>query len=161
MWYFSLIMREILDIVVMVKMLLIFTVMVMAAPHRHLNIETETNLEYQEYQVNTEKPHLCADSEHLSFVIEPDLRGNIIKHIFSPPYSLLSISVPLLFPSDKWYWTYISITVIQPRPLSLVESFICQSVATPPLLCHKEPARRIQSPLLGGFLLAPRWFFMA
>ena len=39
------------------------------------------------------------------------------------------------------------------------------------LLCHKEPARRIQSPLLGalerkkpptrGFLLAPRWFFMA
>ena len=39
------------------------------------------------------------------------------------------------------------------------------------LLCHKEPASRIQSPLLGalerkkpptrGFLLAPRWFFMA
>ena len=39
------------------------------------------------------------------------------------------------------------------------------------LLCHKEPARRIQSPLQGalerkkpptrGFLLAPRWFFMA
>ena len=39
------------------------------------------------------------------------------------------------------------------------------------LLCHKEPAPRIQSPLLGalerkkpptrGFLLAPRWFFMA
>ena len=25
------------------------------------------------------------------------------------------------------------------------------------LLCHKEPARRIQRPLLG----APRWFFMA
>ena len=39
------------------------------------------------------------------------------------------------------------------------------------VLCHKEPARHIQSPLLGalerkkpptrGFLLAPRWFFMA
>ena len=39
------------------------------------------------------------------------------------------------------------------------------------LLCHKEPACCIQSPLLGalehkkpptrGFLLAPRWFFMA
>ena len=39
------------------------------------------------------------------------------------------------------------------------------------LLCHKEPAPRIQSPLLGalerkkpptrGFLRAPRWFFMA
>ena len=28
------------------------------------------------------------------------------------------------------------------------------------LLCHKEPARRIQSPSR-GFLLAPRWFFMA
>ena len=45
------------------------------------------------------------------------------------------------------------------------------SVATPALLCHKEPAHRIQSPLLGalerkipplgGILLAPRWFFMA
>ena len=45
------------------------------------------------------------------------------------------------------------------------------SDATPALLCHKEPARRIQSPLLGalerkipplgGILLAPRWFFMA
>ena len=36
--------------------------------------------------------------------------------------------------------------------------------ALPALLCHKEPARRIQSPLLGalgGILLAPRWFFMA
>ena len=41
----------------------------------------------------------------------------------------------------------------------------------PALLCHKEPARRIQSPLLGalerkippfgGIWLAPRWFFMA
>ena len=44
-------------------------------------------------------------------------------------------------------------------------------VDTPVLLCHKEPPRRIQSPLLGalerkipplgGILLAPRWFFMA
>ena len=50
--------------------------------------------------------------------------------------------------------------------LSLVERIIVL-----PLLCHKEPARRIQSPLLGalerkipplgGILLAPRWFFMA
>ena len=41
----------------------------------------------------------------------------------------------------------------------------------PAVLCHKEPARRIQSPLLGalerkipptrGILLAPRWFFMS
>ena len=61
--------------------------------------------------------------------------------------------------------------------LSLVESFIqlkyFHGVATPALLCHKEPARRIQSPLLGalertiptlhwgGILLDPRWFFMA
>ena len=53
--------------------------------------------------------------------------------------------------------------------LSLVESFIV--LLRQCLLCHKEPARRIQSPLLGalerkkpptrGFLLAPRWFFMA
>ena len=50
-------------------------------------------------------------------------------------------------------------------PLSLVEEYRGltligredHSVATPALLCHKEPARRIQSPLLG----APRWFFMA
>ena len=45
--------------------------------------------------------------------------------------------------------------------LSLVETFkmlkYFHSVATPALLCHKEPARRIQSPLLG----TPRWFFMA
>ena len=53
--------------------------------------------------------------------------------------------------------------------LSLVESFIV--LLRQCLLCHKEPACRIQSPLLGalerkkpptrGFLLAPRWFFMA
>ena len=53
--------------------------------------------------------------------------------------------------------------------LSLVESFIV--LRRQCLLCHKEPAPRIQSPLLGalerkkpptrGFLLAPRWFFMA
>ena len=53
--------------------------------------------------------------------------------------------------------------------LSLVESF--RVLLRQCLLCHKEPARRIQSPLLGalerkkpptrGFLLAPRWFFMA
>ena len=50
-------------------------------------------------------------------------------------------------------------------PLSLVEE--CgglaligredQSVATPALLCHKEPARRIQNRLLGAL---ERWFFM-
>ena len=38
--------------------------------------------------------------------------------------------------------------------LSLVESFIelkyFHIVATPALLCHKEPTRRIQSPLLGA-----------
>ena len=45
-----------------------------------------------------------------------------------------------------------------------------EELLAPALLCHKEPARRIQSPLLGalerkiplgGILLAPRWFFMA
>ena len=40
--------------------------------------------------------------------------------------------------------------------LSLVESFIVlkyfHGVAPPALLCHKEPARRIQSPLLGAYL---------
>ena len=38
------------------------------------------------------------------------------------------------------------------------------SVAQPALSCHKEPACRIQSTLLGtlgGILLAPRWFFMS
>ena len=54
--------------------------------------------------------------------------------------------------------------------LSLVESFIelkyFHGVAMPALLCHKEPAPRIQSPLLGalkrelpllgGILLTPR-----
>ena len=48
--------------------------------------------------------------------------------------------------------------------ISLVDSFIelkyFHDVAPPALLCHEEPARRIQSPLLGA-LLAPRWFFMA
>ena len=41
--------------------------------------------------------------------------------------------------------------------LSLVETFIVLLV--PEILCHKEPARRIQRP--NGSLLAPRWFFMA
>ena len=59
-------------------------------------------------------------------------------------------------------------TVTQPGPLSLVES--SRVMLAPAVLCHKEPARRIQSPLLGAlerkktqrvFLLAPRWFFMA
>ena len=51
----------------------------------------------------------------------------------------------------------------QSGALSLVESFIdliyFHDVSTLALLCHKEPARRIQSPK--GILLAPRWFFMA
>ena len=50
---------------------------------------------------------------------------------------------------------------------------LIRGIATPALLCHKEPARRIQSTLLGalerkipplhwgGILFAPRWFFMA
>ena len=51
--------------------------------------------------------------------------------------------------------------------LSLVESFIelkyFHGVATPALLCHKEPACRIQSPLLGGLerKIPLGWFFMA
>ena len=55
--------------------------------------------------------------------------------------------------------------------MSRLGSHWSRDVATPALLCHKEPARRIQSPLLGalerkipplgGILLAPRWFFMA
>ena len=60
----------------------------------------------------------------------------------------------------------------QSGALSLVESFIelkyIHDVATPALLCLKESARRIQSPVLGvlertlgGILLAPRWFFLA
>ena len=72
----------------------------------------------------------------------------------------------------------VSLSSRQPGPLSLVEE--CrgsnlidredQSDATPALLCHKEPARRIQSPLLGalerkitplgGILLAPRQHFL-
>ena len=49
------------------------------------------------------------------------------------------------------YWTYIqdshwSSSYI--TALSLVESFIM--LLAPTLLCHKEPARRIQSPLLGA-----------
>ena len=37
---------------------------------------------------------------------------------------------------------------------------VAHSVATPALLCHKEPAQGTQSPLLGEFL-AFHWFFMA
>ena len=60
----------------------------------------------------------------------------------------------------------------QPGPLSLVEE--CRGlaligrevhgVATEGLLCHKEPARRIQSPLLGALgrkIPLPLSFFMA
>ena len=57
----------------------------------------------------------------------------------------------------------------QPGPLSLVVE--CRgsaligrelhSVAPPALLCHKEPARLIQSPLLGALeRKAPRLFFI-
>ena len=34
---------------------------------------------------------------------------------------------------------------------------LIRGVASPAVLCHKGPDRRIQSPIL----LAPRWFFMA
>ena len=57
------------------------------------------------------------------------------------------------------------------RGMSRLVSHWSRYVAPPALLCHKEPARRIQSPLLGaserkirplgGILLPPRWFFMA
>ena len=57
------------------------------------------------------------------------------------------------------------------RGMSRVDFHWSRDVAPPALLSHKEPARRIQSPLLGalerkipplgGILLAPRWFFMA
>ena len=44
----------------------------------------------------------------------------------------------------------ISLMILQSGALSLVESFselkYFHDVATPALLCHKEPARRIQSP---------------
>ena len=42
----------------------------------------------------------------------------------------------------------------------IVIKWLAHSVATPALLCHKEPAQGTQSPLLGAFL-AFRWFFMA
>ena len=48
----------------------------------------------------------------------------------------------------------LSLVGIVEARLSLVESFIklkyFHNVAAPALLCHKEPARRIQSPLLGA-----------
>ena len=57
------------------------------------------------------------------------------------------------------------------RGMSRLGSHWSRVMLAPALLCHKEPARRIQSPLLGalerkipplgGILLAPRWFFMA
>ena len=46
-----------------------------------------------------------------------------------------------------------------------------RGIASPAILCHKEPARESKAPYLGlwnakysaleGILLAPRWFFMA
>ena len=75
-----------------------------------------------------------------------------------------------------WYFTVSTnhhpvFSTLIGRGMSRLGSHWARDVAAPALLCHKEPARRIQSPLLGalerkipplgGILLAPRWFFMA
>ena len=71
-------MRETLDVIVMIKMLLLFTVVGLSAPPRHvkrnITVVTKTN-QYEEYQVYIEKPQRCAEEGHESFVIEPDFRG--------------------------------------------------------------------------------------
>ena len=80
-----------------------------------------------------------------------------------------------MYISDSLCTVYSQSTVvygfIQCSPLSLVEEYRglaligreVHSVAPPALLCHKEPARRILSPLLGALerKIPPRWFFMA
>lgn len=78
-------MREI-EIFVMIKMLILFTVVGLPTPHIRFNKDsdevvsrTERNLyQEREFQVhNLENSQHCADPEYKrSFVIEPDLRGD-------------------------------------------------------------------------------------
>ena len=58
--------------------------------------------------------------------------------------------------------------MIESRVVHLDVEDRSEELLAPALLCHKEPARRIQSPLLGasarkiplgGILLAPRWLW--
>ena len=56
--------------------------------------------------------------------------------------------------SDRWYGfsvVHSHWSRFNEAQLSLVESF--RVLLAPAVLCHKEPARRIQSPLLGDFCL--------
>ena len=76
-------MSEILVIFVMIRMLLLFTVVGLPTTPRDVALNmsrTETNL-YEEYQLHTEKPPLCADKRYESFVIEPDLRGDLVLSV--------------------------------------------------------------------------------
>ena len=76
-------------------------------------------------------------------------------------------SVILLFCYDSLFFI---VDVKSPGSNSLVHSHwsrnvearlsLVESNAAPALFCHKEPARRNTPPLLGGILLAPRWFFL-
>ena len=74
------------------------------------------------------------------------------------------------FDLDSTLWGPLSPNTILLRVLHLDFEERSEELLAPALLCHKEPARRIQSLLLGalerkippgGILLAPRWFFMA
>ena len=84
-------MRETLEIFVMIRMLLLVTVVGFPAQHRRLQLSIdggeivsgpESSL-HQEYQVHAEKPQLCEDRGSESFVVEPDLLGDLLKH-FNP-----------------------------------------------------------------------------
>ena len=88
------VMRRTLEIFVMIRMLLLVTVVGLPAPHRHLKHDIESHevvsrpetSQYQEYQVHAEKPQLCKGHGSESFVVEPDLLGDLLNH-FNPSRS--------------------------------------------------------------------------
>ena len=97
-----------------------------------------------------------------------------VKPVLSPdherPPTVSTTGVPSSPLGTDHVVSYLVISVLPVSVVHLdVEDFSEELLRC--LLCHKEPARRIQSPLLGdlerkkpptrGFLLAPRWFFMA
>ena len=85
-------------------------------------------------------------------------RGNVVlsgqSRMLTPPVSLENILIysSVLFSMFVFYLQSGALSLVGRVEivLSLVESFIeikyMHDVATPALLCHKEPARRIQSP---------------
>ena len=102
---------------------------------------------------------LHVKSAKLIIVFKEEKRKLFSPNKFRLPFFLHSVllagllsecSTPRYIQDSHWSSSYIT-------RLSLVESAkvwkYFHSVAPPALLCHKEPARHIQSPLLGALLL--------